>query len=303
MELAFIGLGVMGSGMARNLVASGFKVRVFDVSERALAPFRDLDCRIAGSAREAADGAEAVMCILPDVSHVEAALIGSDGACDGLSKGGLVIDMSTISASGSDRICAEVRKLGFRFIDAPIGRTPRDAAAGTSLVIAGGDANDIEAAKPLFDCIGDKTVHAGPNGAGIRLKLVNNYMSMVGTLLVAEALTLANKVGLDRAVTVDVLSGTTAGRGQLIVNYPNKVLAGVVDPDFPLRMAHKDVSHALSLGAEAGVPLLLGAIAREAFNLAKPWNRENEDWTAMLLLLEDVARVEHLPPIYKPRMS
>jgi 4-hydroxybutyrate dehydrogenase / sulfolactaldehyde 3-reductase len=128
-------------------------------------------------------------------------------------------------------------------------------------------------------------------------------MSMVGTLLVAEALTLANKVGLDRAVTVDVLSGTTAGRGQLIVNYPNKVLAGVVDPDFPLRMAHKDVSHALSLGAEVGVPLLLGAVAREAFNLAKPWNRENEDWTAMLLLLEDVARVEHLPPIYKPKMG
>jgi 4-hydroxybutyrate dehydrogenase / sulfolactaldehyde 3-reductase len=303
MELAFIGLGVMGSGMARNLVAAGFKVRVFDVSESALASFRKLDCRIGNSARDAADGAAVVMCILPDVSHVETALIGPDGACHGLSKGGLVIDMSTISASGSDRICAEVRKLGFRFIDAPIGRTPRDAAAGTSLVIAGGDVNDIEAARPLFDCIGDKTVHAGPNGAGIRLKLVNNYMSMVGTLLVAEALTLANKVGLDRAVTVEVLSGTTAGRGQLIVNYPNKVLAGVVDPDFPLRMAHKDVSHALSLGAEAGVPLLLGAIAREAFNLAKPWNRENEDWTAMLLLLEDVARVEHLPPIYKPRVD
>ena len=301
MELAFIGLGVMGSGMARNLVELGFKVRVYDVSEKALVPFRKLDCRIGSSASDAADGAEVAMCILPDVSHVEAALIGPDGACHGLSDGGLVIDMSTISASGSDRICAEVRKFGFRFIDAPIGRTPRDAAAGTSLVIAGGDANDIEAARPLFDCIGDKTVHAGPNGAGIRLKLVNNYMSMVGTLLVAEALTLANKVGLDRAVTVDVLSSTTAGRGQLIVNYPNKVLAGVVDPDFPLRMAHKDVSHALSLGAEAGVPLLLGAVAREAFNLAKPWNRENEDWTAMLLLLEDVARVEHLPPIYKPR--
>jgi 4-hydroxybutyrate dehydrogenase/sulfolactaldehyde 3-reductase len=303
MELAFIGLGTMGGGMARNLVRSGFDVRVYDVSEKALAPFRGLHCRVAGSAREAADGADAVMCILPDVAHVESALLGPDGACRGLGKGGLVIDMSTISASGSDHICAAVRKLGFRFIDAPIGRTPRDAAAGTSLVIAGGDAGDIEAAKPLFDCIGDKTIHAGPNGAGIRLKLVNNYMSTVGTLLVAEALTLANKVGLDRAVTVDVLSGTTAGRGQLIVNYPNKVLAGVVDPDFPLRMAHKDVSHALSLGAEAGVPLMLGAIAREAFNLAKPWSRENEDWTAMLLLLEDIARVEHLPPIHKPKVE
>jgi 4-hydroxybutyrate dehydrogenase/sulfolactaldehyde 3-reductase len=97
---------------------------------------------------------------------------------------------------------------------------------------------------------------------------------------------------------VEVLSNTTAGRGQLNINYPKKVLAGDLVPDFPLRMAHKDISHALSLGAMAGVPLLLGAITREAFNLAKPWQRENEDWTAMLLLLEDIARIEHGEPIY-----
>ncbi|HWD15254.1 MAG TPA: NAD-binding protein, partial [Casimicrobiaceae bacterium] len=130
----------------------------------------------------------------------------------------------------------------------------------------------------------------------IKLKLVNNYMAMVGTMLTAEALTLANKAGLDRATTVKVLSSTTAGRGQLIVNYPKKVLAGDVTADFPLRMAHKDVSHALSLGAELGSPLLLGAVAREMFALARPWGRADEDWTAMLLLLEDLSRAEHLPP-------
>ena len=303
-DVAFVGLGVMGSGMAHNLISKGsYTVRVFDIAERALAPFRQLDCRVAGSAPEAAAGAQAVICMLPDVAHVETALLGLDGACVTLAKGGLVIDMSTISASGSDRICAEVRKRGFRFIDAPVGRTPRDAAAGTSLVIVGADKVDLEEARPLFTCIGNQIVHAGPNGAGIRLKLINNYMAMVGTLLAAEALTLANKVGLDRAVTVEVLSNTTAGRGQLIVNYPNKVLAGDVEPDFPLRMAHKDVSYALSLGADAGVPLMLGAVARETFSVAKSWNRENEDYTAMLLLLEDIARAEHLAPIYPAEAS
>lgn len=296
-NIAFIGLGVMGGGMARNLISQGFSLAVYDIAEKALAPFRDLDCRIAVSPKDAASGANIVMCILPDVAHVESALLGSGGACEGLSPNGVVIDMSTVSASGSDAVRGKIAERGFRFIDAPIGRTPRDAAAGTSLVIAGGDAADLEEAKPLFDCIGDKTIHAGPAGSGIRLKLVNNYMSTVGAMLAAEALTLANKVGLDREITVEVLSNTTAGRGQLIVNYPKKVLAGDLEPDFPLRMAHKDVSHALSLGADAGVPMMLGAIAREAFNLAKPWQRENEDWTAMLLLLEDVARVEHLPPI------
>jgi 4-hydroxybutyrate dehydrogenase / sulfolactaldehyde 3-reductase len=297
-DVAFVGLGSMGGGMARNLIKGGFKVCVFDVAEARLTPFREIDCRIAGSARDAAAGARVVMCSLPDVVHVEAALFGTDGACETLTEGGLVIDTSTISASASDRICAEVRGRGFRFIDAPIGRTPRDAAAGTALVIVGADKADLEEARPLFACIGNRIVHAGPNGAGIRLKLVNNYMAIVGAMLAAEALTLANKAGLDRAVTVEVLSNTTAGRGQLIVNYPNKVLAGDVVADFPIRMAHKDVSHALSLGADTGVSLMLGAVAREAFNLAKPWHRENEDYTAMLLLLEDIARAEHLAPIY-----
>lgn len=297
-DVAFVGLGVMGGAMARNLIRkSGCSLRVFDVANKALAPFRQLDCRIAASARDAAAGAQAVITMLPDVAHVESALLGPEGACTALAPGGLVIDMSTISASGSDRICAEVRRRGHRFIDAPVGRTPRDAEAGAALVIVGADKADLEEARPLFACIGDKIVYAGRNGAGIRLKLVNNYMSIVGTVLTAEALTLANKVGLDRAVTVEVLSSTSAGRGQLIVNYPNKVLAGDITADFPLRMAHKDVSHALSLGADAGVPLMLGAVARETFNLAKPWGRENEDYSAMLLLLEDIARAEHLAPI------
>lgn len=298
MDVAFLGLGTMGAGMARNLIRGGHGVRVFDVSQPALERFRGSAARIASSPEDAADGAAAVMTMLPDSPHVRDALLGPAGALTRLAPSGLVIDLSTISASESDAIRASVLDRGFRWIDAPIGRTPRDAEAGTSLVIAGGTADDIEAARPLFDCIGDKLIHAGGHGAGIRLKLVNNYMSAVGTMLAAEALTLASKVGLDRALTVEVLSNTTAGRGQLNVNYPKKVLAGDVVPDFPLRMAHKDISHALTLGASAGVPLMLGAITREAFNLAKPWQREGEDWTAMLLLLEDIARVEHGAPIY-----
>ena len=141
------------------------------------------------------------------------------------------------------------------------------------------------------------TIHyMGPAGAGIRTKLVNNYMSMVGMLLVAEALTLAAKCDLDRNRVVQVLSGTTAGRGQLNVNYPKKVLAGDITPDFPLRMGLKDISLALELGAEMGAPLSLGSTAREYFALARAWGRENQDCTAMLLLLEDIARVTRAGP-------
>jgi 4-hydroxybutyrate dehydrogenase/sulfolactaldehyde 3-reductase len=295
-NVGFVGVGVMGAPMARNLAKGGHAVAVYDASSRALEAFRDGACRVARSAADAARGTDVVITMLPDSEHVKNALLGDDGACTTLAHGRLVVEMSTIAASASIALGEEVERRGYRMIDAPVGRTPRDAAAGTLLIIAGGDPQDIDEARPLFECLADSIVHAGPRGHGIKLKLVNNYMSTVGTLLTAEALTLANKAGLDRATTVRVLSSTTAGRGQLIVNYPKKVLAGDVTADFPLRMAHKDVSHALGLGAELGSPLLLGAIAREMFALARPWGRADEDWTAMLLLLEDLSRAEHLPP-------
>ena len=296
MNVAFVGVGLMGAPMARNLARAGHAVAVYDASARALDAFRGGDCRVAESASDAAHDADVAITMLPDSEHVRQALLGADGVCATLAQGRLVVEMSTIAASASIVLGEELAHRGYRTIDAPVGRTPRDAAAGTLLIIAGGDAADIAEARPLFECLGDTIVHAGPRGHGIKLKLVNNYMSTVGTMLTAEALTLANKAGLDRATTVKVLSATTAGRGQLLVNYPKKVLAGDVRPDFPLRMAHKDVSHALTLGAELGSPLLLGAIAREMFALARPWGRADEDWTAMLLLLEDLSRAEHLPP-------
>ena len=159
------------------------------------------------------------------------------------------------------------------------------------MVIVGGREEDVVFARPLFEAMADTIHYMGPGGSGIRTKLVNNYMSMVNMLLVAEALTLAAKCGLDRSRVVQVLSGTTAGRGQLNVNYPKKVLAGDITPDFPLRMGLKDISLALDLGAEVGAPLSLGSTAREYFALARSWGRENQDCTAMLLLLEDIARV------------
>jgi 4-hydroxybutyrate dehydrogenase/sulfolactaldehyde 3-reductase len=296
MNVGFIGVGVMGAPMARNLARGGHAVAVHDASTDALDAFRDGACRVAGSAADAALGADVVMTMLPDSQHVRQALLGEDGACTSLAPGRLVVDMSTIGASASMLLGDELARRGYRSVDAPVGRTPRDAEAGRLLIIAGGEEGDIAEARPLFECLGDTIVHAGPRGDGIKLKLVNNYMATVGTVLTAEALTLANKAGLDRAKTIEVLSSTTAGRGQLIVNYPRKVLAGDLRPDFPLRMAQKDVSHALDLGAELGSPLLLGSIAREMFALARPWGRADQDWTAMLLLLEDLSRAEHLPP-------
>lgn len=235
-SVAFIGLGVMGAPMAGHLIRNGHEVAVFDVSEQAMRPFAAMDCRRAASAAEAADGADVVMTILPDITHVRSALLDKGGATETLAPGGLVVEMSTIGAAASLALAGDLKARGFRMVDAPVGRPPSAARDGNLLVMAGGEAKDVGAARPLFDCFADTVVHVGPQGSGIKLKLVNNYMAMVGMAMTAETLALADAVGLDRKLTVDVLRTTAAGRGQINVNFPTKVLAGDVTPDFPLRM-------------------------------------------------------------------
>jgi 4-hydroxybutyrate dehydrogenase/sulfolactaldehyde 3-reductase len=290
--VAFIGLGVMGGSMLRNLAKRGFACAAFDVAAEAMQRIADTGCRRAASPADAAQGADALITMLPTSAHTREALFGTDGAAGALPPGALVIEMSTGDAVETDRIGEQLAGRGLRCMDAPVGRTPREAAEGKALIMAGGSDADLADARPLFEAMADTIVHVGPFGSGIRLKLVNNYMSMVGMVLTGEALMFAAKLGLPRETVVRVLSNTTAGRGQLLTNFPRKVLAGDVTPDFPLRMGLKDLQLALNLAGSVGAPLGLGGYAREMFALAKSWGRENEDCTAMLLLLEDMA---HLP--------
>ena len=294
-DVAFIGLGIMGGPMAMNLIRGGHSVAVYDISKEAMAAFIELDCRCAESPMEAAEGVGFVITMLPDSEHVRDVLLGRFGACGSLPANALIIDMSTIDASTSSNLAEMVLELGFRMIDAPVGRSPHNAQDGTLLIMAGGEKSDIDEARPLFECMADTIHHIGPQGSGIKLKLCNNYLHMVGMVATAEALVLADKAGIDRATAVEVLSSTSAGRGVLIANYPRKVLANDVTPDFPLRMGHKDISHALNLGSEVNSPLALGAVAREYYALAGSWGREEQDCTAMLLLLEDIARAGQPP--------
>ena len=291
-RIAFLGLGTMGGAMLRNLVRHGYDVAGYDVVPAAFERLAGVACRHATSPADAARGCAIVITMLPTSAHVRAALFGADGAAAALAPGALVIEMSTGDANETDRIGAELAQRGLRCIDAPVGRTPRHAAEGQALIMVGAAEADLAEARPVFEAMASDIVHIGPFGSGIRLKLVNNYMGMVGMVLTGEALMFAAKLGLDRAKAVEVISTTAAGRGQLLTNFPHKVLAGDITPDFPLRMGYKDINLAMDLAASVGAPLGLGGYAREMFALAKSWGREEQDCTAMLLLLEDIAHLD-----------
>lgn len=291
--IAFIGLGAMGGPMARRLVRSGFQTSVYDLRSEACAAFSGLDnCRVAASPADAARGADYLFTMLPESTQVREVLFGKQGAASVLADNALVVEMSTGDPRQTMGFAAELAQIGKRMIDCPVGRTPADAIAGTLLVLVGGPSEILEEVRPMLACFGDEIIHVGPLGNAIKLKLVNNYMTMVGMVMTAETLMFGRKLGLDRDTLVHVLQNTVAGRGQINVNFPRKVLAGDLSADFPLRLGLKDISLALELAKSAGVPLMLGGVSRELFALAAPWGRSEQDCTAMLLLLEDIARCD-----------
>ncbi|MCB2053590.1 MAG: sulfolactaldehyde 3-reductase [Geminicoccaceae bacterium] len=282
-RIAFLGLGVMGAPMARNLAAGGHAVTGFDVDSRAL---RAAGVATADSAAEAARDAEIVITMLPKGEHVKAALFGDRGASSTLPAGAMIIDMSTVQPLETDEIARAALERGHRFVDAPVGRSSQHAIDGTLLIMAGGEAADVEAARPVLALMGDPIVHCGGRGTGARAKIVNNYMSIVSNVVVAESLVLAEASGLDRQVAIDICRGTTAGQGHLNTTWPAKVLKGDTSPGFMIDLAHKDLLIGLELAARLGAPSACGAAARPVYEIARAKGRGRDDWTAMLEVLQ-----------------
>jgi 4-hydroxybutyrate dehydrogenase/sulfolactaldehyde 3-reductase len=288
-EVGFVGIGVMGAPMARNLIKGGFGVRAYDIDTGALQAIAKDGAAPAASPRAAADGADFVITMLPQGRHVMQATFGADGIAAGLAKDALYIDMSTILPGDTDEVGRRLAELGLAMVDAPVGRTADHAVAGTLLIMAGGSQADVDRARPLFERMGDTVVHCGPRGMGSRMKIVNNYLSVALNVLTAEAVTLAEASGLDRDLAIEVLRGTAAGRGHLATTWPIQVLAGNCKPGFMIDLAHKDMGLALDMAASLRVPSALGAAARQIYAIAQVQGQGRDDWTCLLHTLRRLA--------------
>lgn len=288
-QVTLIGAGTMGAGMAHRLHMHNYAVRVYDQNPERLARLHNEGLNTASNLIDSVRGADVVITMLPDSKIVRSVVEGPDGVLSVLERGSLLIDMSTGAPDDVRQLGEHLAAHGVAMVDAPVGRPPSSAADGTLVIMAGGDDEAVSRAWPLFLVMGETIHHVGPLGAGMTLKIINNYMSMVGMLLTAEALTLGRKAGIDQAQLIDVLSKTAAGRGQLSVNYPNKVLARDLSADFPMRLGLKDLRLALDLGAEKISPLALGGITREFFSIALASGYAEQDCTAMLVVLEAIA--------------
>jgi 3-hydroxyisobutyrate dehydrogenase-like beta-hydroxyacid dehydrogenase len=287
-NIGFIGLGSMGQGMAGQLLKHGFNVYGFDVDKARASDFASRGGVVCNSVKDVCVKVNIIITMLPRDEHVCQVLLSAEGVVACASKGTLVLEMSTIFPATSIELNNELTKAGLRMMDAPVGRTPQDAANGTLLVMAGGNKKDFDSATPIFQAMADKIIYLGPAGSGIRMKIINNYMSMVSMVVTAETLAMASKAGIDMFTATEVLQNTVAGRGQININFPRKVLAGDITPDFPIVLGRKDLALALKLGEELKTPLYLGAVASQLFGTACAQGRSDQDCTAMLLAIEEL---------------
>tara|TARA_E500000075_G_scaffold104871_1_gene97226 strand:- start:92 stop:994 length:903 start_codon:yes stop_codon:yes gene_type:complete len=288
-SIGFIGLGTMGGPMALNIVKGGYKVKGFDIDETLVKYHSKNNGIVAKTASEAALDTDILFTMLPNSDHVKSALFDENGAIENLKNGSIVIDMSTINPIETDGIREKLKEKGISMIDAPIGRTSVEARIGKSLLMLGGEKNDIEKATPVLNHIGDTLIDCGGPGMGSRMKIVNNYMTTVLNVLSGEVLTLARAVGLEQSTCIEVLSGTPAVKSHIKTTYPVKVLNNDVSPAFMVNLALKDLGIAVNLGDDVNVPLDLGKASVKTYKSAVDEGRGRQDWTSVFLNLQNRA--------------
>ena len=290
--VAFIGLGIMGEPMARNLLKGGHIVRAFDVRTSSMEAISSKGAVLATSPANAAVDAEFIFTMLPSGKEVNQAVFGENGFAQSMTENSLFIDTSTILPADTDEISAKLAAKGLKMMDAPVGRLAQNAIEGTLLFMVGGLESDLENVRPLLNLLGDEIVHCGAVGMGARMKIVNNYQSTALNILTAETLTLAKASGLDVNLAVEVMRETTAGRGHMNATYPNQVLSGNIEPGFMIDLAHKDLGLALETTAALRAPAFLGAAARQAYSIAQSNGQGRKDWTSVYLTLQQLAGVD-----------
>jgi len=282
----------MGRPMASNLCRKGAQVIVYDISADAMDTLTKLGARAASNVSDVARQATIVFTMLPDSAAVDAVVAGPDGILAHLESGSVIVDMSTVDPHLTDRLGKAAAAKGVAFADAPVGRLASHAERGESLFMVGADDIAFARIKPLLDMMGTTIHHCGGIGAGMRTKLVNNFLAIVSCQMNAEAIALAQRFGLSLEKTLDVIHGTTATNGQLKLAWATKVLKGDTEPGFTIDLAHKDLSLILDAANSERVPVSVAAAAREAYSNARASGSGGKDFSAMVDVLCDRASIQ-----------
>jgi len=262
MKIGFIGLGIMGKPMAKNLLKAGHELFVFDINKENIANVQEAGGKSADSAADAASDAEVIIIMLPNSPHVKTAILGENGVLEGAKPGSILIDMSSIAPLASQEIEKACAAKGIKMLDAPVSGGEPKAIDGTLAIMVGGDKTIFDEVKPLLLQMGASAVHCGTIGAGNSTKLANQIIVALNIAAVAEAFTLVKKAGVEPELVFDAIKGGLAGSTVLNAKAPMMIDSNF-KPGFKIDLHIKDLANALDTGHEVGAPLPLTAFVRE----------------------------------------
>lgn len=281
-RVTVLGLGIMGGGIARNLVAGGHAVAVWNRTRAKGAAIHGA-C-VARTTREAAAGADLVLSCMSDDEASRAVWLGDDGALAGTPKGAIVVETGTLTPSWIREWASRARDLGLRPLDAPISGSRNQVAAREITFFVGGDEADLEAARHILAATSKGQYHCGPIGSAAMMKLINNLVGSVQTAALAEGLALAERCGLDMAKVSHVLSNGSCGSPFVRASVP-RILSRTYETHFAVRWMVKDLDYALAECARFGVQAPFGALARARYQAAADAGHADADLTAVAELV------------------
>jgi 3-hydroxyisobutyrate dehydrogenase-like beta-hydroxyacid dehydrogenase len=279
MKLGFVGLGAMGQLIVPRLMAAGHIVTGWNRSKRKAEELIAAGMRWAATPRAVAEASEVVFSIVTDAKAVRAIALGPDGIVSGLRQGGIFIDMSTIEPDESRAMAAEFAKAGLIMLDGPLSGSPVTVKAGNASVMIGGDEAAFERVKPILLAIGPKVTRIGGNGLACQMKIAVNLLLMVEVICFGEAVALAEKGGVDRAIALDAMLKSVAASPVLGYRGPFILDGGM--PEVPLAdvtLQQKDMMLALNLGRTLGSPVPLAAAANEMMNACRGLGIDGNDF-------------------------
>ena len=290
LKLGFVGLGIMGAPMAGQLIKAGHQVFVYTRSKVAteIAQSSAVQC---ASAAEVAQKADIIITMVPDTPDVDLVLFGENGIASGLSKGKIVVDMSSISPIATKEFAKKINVLGCDYLDAPVSGGEVGAKNATLSIMVGGDENVFESIKPIFELMGKNINLVGGNGDGQTAKVANQIIVALNIEAVAEALLFASKAGADPVKVRQALMGGFAG-SKILEVHGERMVKRTFDPGFRIELHQKDLNLALNSARALGVSLPNTATAQELFNSCAAHGGKAWDHSAMVKALEMMANFE-----------
>ena len=290
MKVGFIGLGIMGKPMCKNVLKAGHEVVVFDMNKDALEEVESLGAKSANSSKEVGANCDVLITMVPNSPQVKAVLFGENGAAEGLKVGSTVIDMSSINPVESQNIAEELKKIGVEFLDAPVSGGEPKAIDGTISVMVGGKEEIFNKYHELMKSMAGSVVRVGTVGAGNTTKLANQIIVALNIAAVSEAFVLCEKANVDPQLVFDAIKGGLAGSTVLNAKAP-MMISRNFEPGFRIELHIKDLQNALDTSHAINVSLPLTAQVMEIMQALKVEGRETKDHSAILNYYEKINNV------------